>query len=440
MKKDKRIGVLFSDKYTIDLNILKKSILAFDQIILINGREHRNLVDFGVIKDKYLFKNGESLEIGLGDYGALVKTQEELNTFDRFCDDINDGIKRNVIKLVNPTSILSKKARLLRLAYDYDLSNPELIKTASTGLNSIILKGNKLQDGVTTGGILHGMAAAPSGVKSLWNSTPKPTDEPFQNIDNPDLKESLKLFAWTRVTKVLTALSVCDEYLAVPITDIKSLNDLILFKYKWLTTLDNDEIKKSFSNFKGSSSMFKYELISSAIISDIFDDSQLENISLRKLIAYKRASNDELYKFKKRIDSISTLLENEIYDDRISIEIEKIINKEILPEYNKYIEKKIELKDRIIGSFIKSTPNSFLNSIKLGVPIKFGVDAMQAFTDQSNMLRVLSGVTISEVLFFSALFGAFILKDSVNSIVENQIENRKERRRNSLTYLLSIKK
>jgi len=432
---DKIEGVLYSDNYSFDDLTLKKAILTFDRLRILDPNKHSSLVPMDSIRDTYIQPNGQSITIALADYGALVKEKGERSKFDHFCEEIKYAIKKGVIIPVDPMPILHEKARILRLTYDVDLSNIEIMKIASEGLNQIILNGNNFINIESSGGVLHGMAIAPKGVKSLWNSLPAPTNVPFEAIQDNDLKESIKLLSWTRITKVLTALMVADKYKASPITNSSVLNKLVLYKYKWLAETNNDEIKSQLNN-TDKINAFKYQLFASAIISDIFTDEELVQIPLKKLILYKQASDDECKKFKSKILQLSSLIENNVWDDQLNREITKFVSKDILPQIQAYIDAKLELKDRFIGTFIKGVPAALENTLKLAIPI----EAAKQLISYVGFKYLIPGFDIPEILLFSGLFAANLIRSSISELVDNFIRKRKNKRENCLTYLLNLKK
>jgi hypothetical protein len=151
-------------------------------------------------------------------------------------------------------------------------------------------------------------------------------------------------------------------------------------------------------------------------------------------LAYKKACEKEFYKFKSKVDKISYLIESELWDDKLEKEIRNIILKDIDPQIDKYISTKLEVKDKIIGSFIKGSPNAVANSLKYLIPYE-----ITKYIVKMSTSFIIPEFLPIEILLFSGLFGANLIKESVKDLVDTYIAN-KSNKRNSLAYLLRLKR
>ncbi len=426
---NKKVAVLFSDSYTINPITLRKSILAFDNVKIIDLHKHKTLIPFGSIKEKFVYPNGKSTVVGQGNYGSVVILKGETRNYDAFINEIDVAIKRNVVLPVDPNPALKKRAILLKSTYCYDLANDKLIEIASKGINNKIISESKIID-TDYADSIEGMHIAVKGFKSIWSSLPRASDKPFGAIQDEDKKGSLRILTWARITKVLTALALVAEYDAIPVSDNDILMQIILEKYRWLTSISEESIKDIILKEKDPNSL-KYHLLARAVIEDIFSDEELLNIPLRKLIAYKRTSKEEQARFYSKIDRVINLIQSEVWDDNLEREIKLIISKDVAPELDKFIEKKLKIKDKTIGVFIKGSPAALRNSVKNFIQAKIAMD--------SSLSYILPGFTIPEILLFPGLFGYHFLRKTYKDFVDLYIEQRANNR-NSFTYLLKLKK
>jgi hypothetical protein len=427
---ENREAILFSDSYSINLLTLRKAILAFDKIRIIDLHKHGNLIPFGAIEEKFTLPDGKICTVGYADHGTLIVRKGETSAFDIFLEDIKNAINNNFIIVQDPTPALRKKAPLVKLSYGVDLSDTEIMGIASKGINEKVLTGNSFD--VDRVSLLENLLIVPSGCKSVWTQIKAPTNVPFENIIDDDLRESIRHLSRNRLTKIYTALALADEYSAFPLTDNSALNEVIICKYKLLSSLNDGAVKDVFALHKGSEA-FKYNLMCHALIEDIIPDEELINISIKKLIAYKRASSEALGKFHGKLKRIISLIESEPWDGKIENEIRKIINKDIRPEIDAVFEAKVLLKDKILGSFVKCVPDSLYNTLKYMVPYH-GITSILKSTS-----FIMPAFSIAEILLFSGLFGAHILSKSIPELYDKYIEN-KTIKRNSFTYLINLKK
>lgn len=430
---DKKTSILFSDSNIIDEVTLKKALIASDKIILVDLNKHNCLVPPDSIEENFTYPNGRSVTIKYeANYGPLIVLKGEIAEFNKFIDTLSFAINKNVIDIIDPNPILKKKGVLLRLTYDYDLANDALMAVASRGIKDIIYSGNKILNLEENRNFAIGLAMAPSGHKSIFSLAPKPTTKPFDHIENEDERNSIKTLAWSRMTKVMTILALSNEYSAIPTTDNVILNEIILQKYKWLCEIRSDEIRNRLAINK-SPSAFHYQLLARAIVEDIFSDEEIKNIPIRKILAYKKACEKEYIKFKSKLDKITNLIESELWNKELENEIQNIILKDITPNIEKYIDTKLEIKDRIIGSFIKGTPNAAINTLKYLIPFEAAKHIIQSSTS-----FIIPEFLPNEILLFSGLFGANIIKESIKDLVDTYIASRSNKR-NSLIYLLRLK-
>lgn len=432
----RRKCLLFSDSYSINDIILKKCILAFDDVNIIDCNRHTSLIPMGAIEDTYRFSDGNTMTLKQADYGALIKEKGEKDNFNKFLNENSWALKKNALFNIDPNPVLEKNARMLRMTYDIDLSNPEMMKIISEDIDEKIFNGNRLVNVETSGGVLAGLNIAPTGATSPWALLPKPTDEPFNSIEDKELSESIRLLSWTRISKLLTALILSVDLDAIPVTNIRAFNDALIYKYEWLKQLEEQDMFDSIgiSDFK---SRHIQGLLQYAIVTDIFSDDELSHISIRKLIAYRKASRDELARFYSKLVRITDLISKEEWNEKLEIEIQKSIEKEIAPDISDYIETKKALKDKIIGSFINGSLESLETVVKAMIPIAAVKSVMTAALSTGF---IMPNVTLSELALFSGLFAAKLLKESVKTTYDAFISSKSQKRKNAITYFMKLKK
>jgi hypothetical protein len=165
------------------------------------------------------------------------------------------------------------------------------------------------------------------------------------------------------------------------------------------------------------SNVHRFSLLSWEIATEVVPKSTVLEKTMKDLLRYKEACIDLKQKFRSYLWSLEALISSEPWDDNFPKELDRIVNKDIVPEVQRIREQKIEIWEKLFGQTLKS-----LASLKVA-PILVGI-------------QLVPGLSFWEILALStSIIGGATLKPLIDA---GQEERRL--RRNALFFLLRLQR
>lgn len=217
--------------------------------------------------------------------------------------------------------------------------------------------------------------------------------------------------------RINEALLVCYENGYVPFTDSAIHSKLLNAK------LDNTLAKiNADKNIRDSvvpdlQYVLPKEHLSLKIIDELLPSECLRDLSFSELISYKSENIKLLDRFNAKIAEISACVEEVGHDDNYYRNLQRIIDKEVIPEIK-------EIKGELNKSFEKNFGKLILNSIGVLVPT-----ISASILGGLSFINILTACAIAEIGYLTTA-GSDKLMDIVSST--------RQRKRTDYSYLLNL--
>lgn len=396
---DQNIDALVIHHKPINEIILKRLILIFDHIHIINPEENHYL-----IPDKVAKIYSSNMKITLSNYGILYNGNAYEKMENQLIDKFDYAYHKGIIRIddLKAGRFYNKYWLPLRLAYDFDTANKSLIDLSKNLLE-------KNPNVKMNNGIIRGFFPQPSGNK-IYPDIPKMLDV-FSEEENKKYKYNIQSFSI--IGKLNRALAVCGEYNLIPVFIDSIIAKMFIKKYE--IAKGNLEIELN-NKFKGTNNIelqnVQHVLYKMSEI--ILPDKIITEIPIKELILARNNTFQELYKLRRKLLSSITFLAKNKFDLNFIKEVEMFINKEFEPQLKEYYSK--------FWGFIEKF---------LGYPTVF------TFASLGSTIGLIQSLSLFEVVFLSGISAT--VGTAVTKLSDYIIKRDKSKFRNTYSYFLNFR-
>jgi hypothetical protein len=396
---DQNIDALVIHHKPINEIILKRLILIFDHIHIINPEENHYL-----IPDKVAKIYSSNMKITLSNYGILYNGNAYEKMENQLIDKFDYAYHKGIIRIddLKAGRFYNKYWLPLRLAYDFDTANKSLIDLSKNLLE-------KNPNVKMNNGIIRGFFPQPSGNK-IYPDIPKMLDV-FSEEENKKYKYNIQSFSI--IGKLNRALAVCGEYNLIPVFIDSIIAKMFIKKYE--IAKGNLEIELN-NKFKGTNNIelqnVQHVLYKMSEI--ILPDKIIIEIPIKELILARNNTFQELYKLRRKLLSSITFLAKNKFDLNFIKEAEMFINKDFEPQLKEYYSK--------FWGFIEK----FL-----------GYQTVFTFVALGSSIGLIQSLSPLEVAFLSGISAT--VGTAVTKLSEYIIKNDKSKFINTYCYFLNFR-
>jgi hypothetical protein len=161
----------------------------------------------------------------------------------------------------------------------------------------------------------------------------------------------------------------------------------------------------------------KFSMLSWEVATEVIPRVVIGSKSANEIIRYKEACLDAKQRFRSYLWRLEAATSSEAWDNKFTVELEKLIKMEIVPETQKIRDQKVEIWEKLFGDTLTS-----LTSAKVLPPL-LGI-------------HLVPGLSFWQILAFSSSTIAYA---TFKPLVDAWREERKLRR-NALFFLLNLSK
>jgi hypothetical protein len=396
---DKKLEGLVINHEPISESYLKRLLLIFDTIYFLEPIENKVL-----IPDEVATINYGNMTITANEYGVLYNGENFKNQEEELLDKFDYAINKGVIKVIDLRlrKFFNKNWLPLRLAYDFDTGNPEL-------LNTFIPLLKKDEEFTRKTGIFRGGFANPTGVK-IYPDIPQIVNF-FDEEENKKFALDHQLYSITgRVDK---SLAVCNEFNLIPIFVDNHIAKGYSLKNEIAKNSSEESVNKKFEVQYGKE-IDKVQYLLHKISQVILPDEIVANISVKELIIARQNSFHECIKLRRKLLKAIAFLKETEFDDSFLKEVDNYISTEIEPLLLNYQTE-----------FLKNL-NRFL---KQAIPFGTGIIGASFGLQQD-----LSPMATAYLGGISAVVG-----NATSSLVDYVIKKPSKKLNNTFSYFMNIK-
>lgn len=218
--------------------------------------------------------------------------------------------------------------------------------------------------------------------------------------------------------RINEALIFCLEQGLIPITDSPVHSRLLNIKAQQAISLINKGIDSNL--------MQEFDLpyhvpkrdIAIRIIDKLVPEEIFENMTIEDVVKYKNKHREQFIWFSNKVSQLSATLNEAINDPNYDRSIQRIIDKDVLPEIDKI---KIEFSNTLSKDFGKVV----LQSAGIIVPILY--------------TSILGGLSIKDILIACALGEAGYLSTTGAPLLMENLAHIKSRKSSAFAYVLGLK-
>ncbi len=217
--------------------------------------------------------------------------------------------------------------------------------------------------------------------------------------------------------RINEALVICEEYGYIPFTDSPIHNKLLNIKLK-------NTLKVISSNIQIRENLefdLPYELpkehLALKIVDELLPNEALDTIEFAELLEYKSQNKVLLNRFHERISELSATITDNYYDENYYRNLQKVIDKEVIPEIS-------DITCKLRKSYEENFGKILLQSAGAVVP--------------TLTASIVGGLSFSNVLAACALAEMGYLTAIGAENIVNIISSLKNKRSNSYSYLLNL--
>lgn len=379
--------------------VLKRLLLVFDHIYLLHPKENNFLIPDEVARLKY-----SNMEIVCGDYGILYNSEKYQELESRLIDSFDYALHKGVLRVLDlkASKFYNKYWFPLRLTYDFDTANPQLLNLAKNLCEQDL-------EASPPNGVLRGMFVQPSGVQIY------PTIPAVPDIFNQEEKQKyqFELQAFSSIGKLNRALAVCGAFNLIPSFIDRTIGEMFVKKCELAKNNSEYELNSVFEA-TNKISLQKVQYLLFKMSEQILPNEILSEIPLKELIIARNNTFHELYKLRRKLlESIEFLSKHE-FDLNFFNEVEQYISKELEPQIQDYYSKFL---------------TAMLNFLKYETTFTFGVIGATIGLSQS-----LSPMEVAFLSGISATAGT-----AVNNLADFVTNKGKNKFKNSYSYFLNFR-
>jgi len=396
---NKNIDALVIHHKPINEIILKRLILIFDHVHIIDPEENHYLIPDEVAKINY-----NKMKIILSNYGILyngnVYKELEKQLIDKFDYAYHKGIIR--IDDLKAGKFYNKYWLPLRLAYDFDTANKSLVDLSKNLLE-------KNPNANISNGLLRGGFIQPSGIK-IYPDIPDVHDV-FSEEENKKYRYDVQSFSI--IGKLNRSLAVCGEYNLIPVFIDSTIAKMFFRKCEIARgNLETELISK----FKETNNieLQSVQYLLYKMSENILPDKIITEIPIKELILARNNTFQELYKLRRKLLSSIIFLTKNKFNSNFIKEAEIYINKEFEPQLKEYYSK--------FWGFIK----------------KFiGYQSVFTFTFIGSSIGLMQSLSPLEVAFLSGISAT--VGTAVTKLSDYIMRKDKNKFKNTYSYFLHFR-
>lgn len=339
----------------------------------------------------------------LSDVLPYFKGVEFENEENKLFEKFERAINKEHIKILDykSTDFNLRNAISLKIAYDFDVSDPKSVELLKA---LFVDEESKKPD----------MFIPSPSFPELTNFEYFPRANYISHFGNEKEKHEIDYETqfFSIVGKINKKLALAENFNLMPII----IDDNIHKYYQYKINKSKNNIDKNFKQEWDKT--YTYELMNLNNLlfksSNIFiENEQLQVISIPEILSYKDKCLNELYKLRKDLfTDINEIISTNFNSSDIS-EVNKLIGKKIIPEYNKYQE----LQNGILSDTIKNI-------------VRYGVAFGSAYF---GFVQGLSPALISLLSGSSPL-----LAENILQLSDKLIEKKKRKYENTFSYFLNL--
>ena len=272
---------------------LKRLLLIFDHVYIIDPKENNFLIPEGVCSINY-----GSMRIVQGDYGLFYNGELYENQESELINKFDYAFKKNVLRVMNLRALkFYKKYWLpLRLAYDFDTANEKLLVITKNLIE-------EKEEHKPRNGILRGLFVQPVGIK-LYPDIPH-VPEIFSGTN----EHSYQVQAFSAIGKIDRGLILAGELGLI--RAFVDQDDAKLFIEKSKIAKDNTEEGVN-QNFRAINKidLHNVQYLLHRISQIILPDQVLNAVPIKDLVIARNNTFDKLYKLRRQLLSSIKFLRN----------------------------------------------------------------------------------------------------------------------------------
>lgn len=236
--------------------------------------------------------------------------------------------------------------------------------------------------------------------------------KPFLDLETYDIP--FHLASSIRITE---ALIVCLEKDLIPLTDSYIHKKLLTIKIEnALREIKNNAYIREACNFDLHYELPKQDL-ALTIIDKLLPLDIFENMSFEDVVSYKKEHRELFDEFNIVLSKLAATINDNPFDDNYMRRLQKIIDKNVIPEINK-----IEMK--MNKSIAKNTGKIIIQSSGVLVPVLYA--------------SILGGLSIKDILIACALGELSYLTTTGSDNLFKVVDKLKNKKSNSFSYLLRL--
>lgn len=391
-------GIIISHKPVSEAS-LKRLLLIFDKIYLLEPEENNFLIPSNVAEYKY-----SNMKHQLGSYGVLYNGENYVDLEYELLNKFEYAIKKGVLRVIDlrVRKFYEKNWLPLRLSYDFDTGNASLMNT----LYPILSRDENISDG---DGILRGGFISPQNVKIY------PDIPPFVSFHNEEDNNIFQLDhqLMSAVGKLNRSLAVSSEFDLIPIFINENLARTYSQKIEIAKNNNEEELRSAFMK-KNRTSIDSVQFLLHKITEIILPDEVLKNITVKELIIARNAAYNECIKLRRKLIRSITFLNEQNFDDKFLKDVNVYIEKEILPCVNDY-------QIKFLNIFNKFTSQAITFSSALG----------------GGIIGVQQNLSPEAIAYLGAISGTV---GNISSQLSNYIIKRRHNKfQNTFSYFINLK-
>jgi hypothetical protein len=379
--------------------ILKRLLLIFDRVFIVDPNENHYLIPKEVAKIDY-----GRMQITLMDYAILYNGSTYENIEKQLIDKFDYAYHKGIIRVIDLKALkfYEKYWLPLRLAYDFDTANKSLI-TLSEKLFE------KNPNATIDEGVVRGMFIEPSGVKIY----PKIPEVPVLFSEEEIRKYKYDIQSFSIIGKLDRSLAICGEYNLIPAFIDQTVAEIFIEKTKIAKNNLEEDLK---SEFRKANDMELQEVqyLLYKITEKILPDEIICQIPIKELIIARNNTFHELSKLRRKLLNSIELLSNHEFDHDFVKGVNKYITKEFEPNLKAYYSQFYESITKFIG--YQST-------------FTFGI-----LGSAIGLIQSLAPLEIAFLSGISATVGS-VITNLANYIVKKE----KDKFKNSYNYFLNFR-
>lgn len=403
---DTDINALVVSHKPVNTTIVKRLLLIFDHVYIFHPKENLSFIPSGVDTINYEHPGGgiTSITSACGYcplYNGSVYSEQEEQTISQ----LDYAFKHGWLRIEDPriTKFYEKYWLPMRLAYDFDTGNPDLLNIAKPFAETS-------PNFLAYNGILRGGFAQPDGIK-IYPDIPEPITTLFDFQEAEIYKTKLQIYSM--IGRLNRSLVMAGDQKLIPAFVTKPMQELYLKKNDIARVNKEPLLLERYASAYGMP-LLNVQYLLTCLSKSMLTDAELDNIPIKEFVIARNNTFHELHKLRRNLLTSINFLSSEEFDETFVTHVEEYINREVVPQYVLYSQRFCET----IEKFIKY-PVSFITSATAGaIGVSQGLSPLQ--------IALYSGI--------SATVGA-IANDLTNYI----ITKRSEKMRNTFGYFTNFR-